>query len=331
MQSRGHFLSPGGRLTPRPFIYGAIAVYVAGAASHLLTSPDVITHGGLWPFLAAQIVLLWVWFAVHAKRLRDAGHGSGLAAGVALLYALSVALLIIVAASFFNTSDGLMSNANATSALGLVMILYIISALAGSTQYDIAWAVVAILMLIAVVPIAVSVAFSDLGCNAAEHRKRTADLEPMLHFAYGSNMHRAVMRRHAPAATPLGVAELENYRFVITPTATPRSSRASAQTVFGLLWRLTPRDRVTLDLWENIAGGLYRAVTLPVQYGGRHVPALVYLARPRPHGQPKPGYMEIVVKAAGELELPDDYVASLQRWLPKRPLGAGHRKLEGFG
>jgi uncharacterized membrane protein YhaH (DUF805 family) len=160
MQSLGFLFSPGGRLKPQPFIYGVIAVYMAGAASHFLTSPDVITHGGLWPFLAAQVLLLWLWFALHAKRLHDGGHGSGLAAGVALLYALSVALLVIVADSFFNTSDGLMSNANATSALGLVMILYIISALAGSTQYDIAWAVVAILMLIAVLPIVVAVAFS---------------------------------------------------------------------------------------------------------------------------------------------------------------------------
>ena len=38
----------------------------------------------------------------------------------------------------------------------------------------------------------------------------------MLHFAFGSNMYPAVMRKHAPAATPLGVARLEHHRFVIT-------------------------------------------------------------------------------------------------------------------
>jgi hypothetical protein len=97
-----------------------------------------------------------------------------------------------------------------------------------------------------------------------------------------------------------------------------------------MLWRLTPRDRVTLDAWENIAGGLYRAETVPVHYDGRQRPALVYIARPRPRGQPKPGYMEIVVKAARALELPADYIASLQEWLPTRPLGAGHRKLGEF-
>jgi hypothetical protein len=152
----------------------------------------------------------------------------------------------------------------------------------------------------------------------------------MLHFAYGSNMHRALMRKHAPAATPIGVARLANHRFVITADGYASVEPARARTVHGMLWRLTPRDRVTLDAWENIAGGLYRAETVPVHCDGRQRPTLVYIARPRPRGQPKPGYMEIVVKAARELELPADYIASLQEWLPTRPLGAGHRKLGEF-
>jgi hypothetical protein len=40
--------------------------------------------------------------------------------------------------------------------------------------------------------------------------------------------------------------------------------------------------------------------------------------------------MEIVVRAARQCELPVDYVASLQRWLPKKPLAAGHRSLGEF-
>ncbi len=68
----------------------------------------------------------------------------------------------------------------------------------------------------------------------------------------------------------------------------------------------------------------------PVHCDGRRHRALVYIARPRPRGKPKAGYMEIVVKAARELELPADYIASLEAWLPTRPLGAGHRKLGDF-
>jgi AIG2-like family len=151
----------------------------------------------------------------------------------------------------------------------------------------------------------------------------------MLHFAYGSNMHRGVMRKHAPAAVPLGMAQLAGYRFVITSDGYASVQPARTRTVHGVLWRLTPRDRVALDLWENIAAGQYRAEILSVLDGGRRRLALVYVARQRPLGRPKAGYMEIVVDAARALKLPDDYIASLEEWLPVRSLGSGYRKLGG--
>jgi IS5 family transposase len=148
-----------------------------------------------------------------------------------------------------------------------------------------------------------------------------------LHFAYGSNMHRAVMRRHALAAEPLGVAELADHRFVITGDGYASVERAIAQTVHGVLWRITPRDRVTLDGWENVAGKLYRAETMPVRHGGRLHQALVYIARPNREGRPKAGYMELVVAAAREWKFPEGYIQGLQHWLPAVPGAASTRKL----
>jgi len=153
----------------------------------------------------------------------------------------------------------------------------------------------------------------------------------MLHFAYGSNMHRAVMRKHAPNAEAIGVALLADYRFVITADGYASVEPARAHMVHGVLWRLTPRDRVGLDAWENTAGGLYRAKNLPVLAAGRRVPVLVYLARPRGPGRPRAGYMELVLEAAREWELPAGYITSLRRWLPAQPLGAGGRSLKAFG
>ncbi len=98
-----------------------------------------------------------------------------------------------------------------------------------------------------------------------------------------------------------------------------------------MLWRITPRDRATLDAWENIAAGLYRAATLPVRCAGRCRAALVYVARPRGIGRPKPGYMELVIAAAQAWELPNAYIISLQHWLPVRPLGVGSRPFGEFG
>lgn len=154
----------------------------------------------------------------------------------------------------------------------------------------------------------------------------------MLHFAYGSNMHRAVMRRHAPDAEPIGPAALADHRFVITADGYASVAPARRRTVHGVLWRITPRDRATLDMWENIAAGLYRAETVPVRAAGRGRPALLYVARPsRPGRRPKAGYMELVIAAARQWNLPQGYIASLRRWLPARPGAAGPRKLQEFG
>jgi AIG2-like family len=151
------------------------------------------------------------------------------------------------------------------------------------------------------------------------------------HFAYGANMSRAVMRKHAPGAHPLGLAELAGYRFVITADGYASVEPARAQSAHGVLWRITPRDRVTLDAWENVEAGLYCAVTLPVRGPDGRVPALVYLARPGREGRAKPGYMELVVAAAREWELPATYVRSLHRWNAMRPLGSSARKIGEFG
>jgi AIG2-like family len=149
----------------------------------------------------------------------------------------------------------------------------------------------------------------------------------MLHFAYGSNMHRAVMRRHAPAAQPIGIAALADHRFIITADGYASVEPARAQTVHGVLWRITPRDRVTLDGWENIAGKLYRAETMPVRHAGRVHPTLIYIARPGREGRPRAGYMELVVAAARDWKFPQTYIAGLEQWLPKGPVTAGTRKL----
>ena len=140
-------------------------------------------------------------------------------------------------------------------------------------------------------------------------------------------MHRAVMRRHAAGGGADRRGRARDHRFVITAEGYASVAPALAQTVHGVLWRITPRDRVTLDAWENIAGELYRAEFLPVRQAGRPRPALVYVARPGRTGQPKAGYMELVVAAARAWQLPSNYISSLRQWLPRGRVGAGLRKL----
>lgn len=158
MRALVSFLSPAGLLRPAAFMAAAIIVYVAGAASHLLTAPDVIVRAGPWPFAAIQALLVWLWFTVHSKRLRDAGLGAGLAAGVSLLYALSVVLLVIVEASFATAISGQALDAKAASGFELILLVAIIAVLLQSSHYDLTWVVVAILLAVEFIPMTLAIA-----------------------------------------------------------------------------------------------------------------------------------------------------------------------------
>ena len=153
--------SPRGRLSPQSFIVAAAVIYLAGAASQLLTMPNVLARAGPWPFLLAQALLVWTWFAVHAKRLHDAGRNTGLAAAAAILYALAVLLLVIVAAAFYGPLAGQVPDANAAGAYGLILLLSVIAVLIGAPHYDLSWLLVAFLVLLAIVPIILA-AFTTL-------------------------------------------------------------------------------------------------------------------------------------------------------------------------
>jgi len=157
MQGLRLLFSPSGRLRPQAFIIAIALVYVAGVASHVLTLADIIKAAGLWPFLAAQIVLIWIWYVLHAKRLRDAGKPVGLAVAVSILYVLSVALLIIMAGAFYGALAGQGTDPNTASALGLILFVSVIAMLSGIPHDSLAWLIVAILLLIAYLPILLAI------------------------------------------------------------------------------------------------------------------------------------------------------------------------------
>lgn len=156
-----------------------------------------------------------------------------------------------------------------------------------------------------------------------------------LHFAYGSNMSRWHMALRCPQALALGTAVLAGWRFVIGSDGYASIVQQRGSQVHGVLWRLSSRDLAALNAYENVQGGLYRMRTLPVrrqylrnplavaatvraQDGGRPVAALVYIARGVGTGTPRSGYMGIVLDAAREWSLPQDYLRGIGRWAPPR-------------
>jgi gamma-glutamylcyclotransferase (GGCT)/AIG2-like uncharacterized protein YtfP len=137
-----------------------------------------------------------------------------------------------------------------------------------------------------------------------------------LHFAYGSNMSRALMGVRCRGAEALGIATLAGWRFVINPEGFGSIAPWPGGRVHGVLWRLTARDLAAINAYESVDSGLYLRRRLPVRCGERQARALVYVARRQGQGTPRPGYIDVVVEAARAWQLPEDYVRSLARWSP---------------
>src|SRR5215212_2636893 len=132
-----------------------------------------------------------------------------------------------------------------------------------------------------------------------------------LHFAYGSNMSRALMGMRCPGATAVGTATLRGWRFVITADGVGSIARQPGAVVRGVLWRIGPRDLAAINAYEGLDSELYTRCMLPVRCSGRLAPALLYIARWRGQGRPRPGYISVVVEAAREWNFPEHYIRSL--------------------
>ena len=137
-----------------------------------------------------------------------------------------------------------------------------------------------------------------------------------LYFAYGSNMSRAGMAARCPGAQALGLAKLSGWRFVIGRDGYASIVRAAGGEVIGVLWQLGARDIAALNAYESLDSGLYKRGQVTVRHDGGAKAAMVYIARARKIGRPRPGYMELIVAAARDWRFPADYIRALQRWSP---------------
>ena len=91
------------------------------------------------------------------------------------------------------------------------------------------------------------------------------------------------MRQRCPGAKMIGTATLRRHRFIIMANGYASVVPASSSEVHGILWRVTPRDLVALDAYEDVAGGLYRRVMRPVIHNSTTVTraGLCWLRAPR--------------------------------------------------
>jgi uncharacterized membrane protein YhaH (DUF805 family) len=163
MAALGPFASSG-RVGKRAFALAVLSLYAAVIASQMLTLQWVVMRIGVWPFALAQASLLWLWFTLHANRLRDAGRSPAPAVGVAVIDALAMIMLIVAVAFFVPAaSDAAAADpqtASMQNILLLYVVLYLLGAFGAPSQFDLLHVVLMILVLIACTPVLITFALS---------------------------------------------------------------------------------------------------------------------------------------------------------------------------
>ena len=91
--------SPKGTIEPKPFTLVVVGVYLINIVAGSTFDGQFIMRAGIWPYLGLQMLLTWIWFAAHSKRLRDAGKGSTVAFILAFLYLAGIIAMISFAGS----------------------------------------------------------------------------------------------------------------------------------------------------------------------------------------------------------------------------------------
>lgn len=136
----------------------------------------------------------------------------------------------------------------------------------------------------------------------------------MLYFAYASNMNQAQMKRWCPASRFIKVVCLDGHRFVYDGYSVPWDGAvgnivaSETEKVWGVLYDITTRDRLTIDAFEGYPRS-YERKDVEVKDREGHVHrAMTYCRTGRAVGKPHPDYEKVVLDGAKESGLPEDYV-----------------------
>lgn len=142
--------------------------------------------------------------------------------------------------------------------------------------------------------------------------------EPIVYFAYGSNMSTARLRQRMPSCKPLGIAILPGHALRFHKRSTDKSGKCNAfaigndNSVIGVLFSFDPAERAKLDEAEGVGSGYEHAMVTVINDKGRRRKVLTYLATPDyidDSLKPYSWYKDFVLAGGREHSLPPEYIA----------------------
>ena len=153
---------------------------------------------------------------------------------------------------------------------------------------------------------------------AALENVETGPPEPVVYFAYGSNMSTARLRERMPGCKALGTATLPGHALHFHKRSADKSGKCNAfasgndSGVIGVLFSFDPAERAQLDKAEGVGNGYEHAMVTVINDKGRRRQVLTYLASPDyidDSLKPYSWYKDFVLAGGTEHSLPPEYIA----------------------
>jgi uncharacterized membrane protein YhaH (DUF805 family) len=161
MDALATIFSASGRIAPKPFVLGAVAVYLASFLSQFLLAAPVTARASVVPFLLVQIAIAWAWYVLHVRRLRDAGRPTGAAVALTVLYALAIVLLLLVMLAI--DAPGQPTGPETTPFAGvfqIFLILFLIGMILGDPNPGMFGYIILGVIALVMLPIVIAIAFT---------------------------------------------------------------------------------------------------------------------------------------------------------------------------
>ncbi len=122
------------------------------------------------------------------------------------------------------------------------------------------------------------------------------------------------MKARCPNARRIGTAVLTHHRLQIDGRGVATVTACEGSSVHGVVWDITATDEASLDRYEGVPN-YYVKQYFAVQFDDGAQSMLIYTSTTRSNGSPLSGYLERIIAAAEESDLPTDYVAKLRSWM----------------
>ena len=127
------------------------------------------------------------------------------------------------------------------------------------------------------------------------------------------------MLERCPQSRRAGVAQLDNWRWIVDADGYANIIAAAGDSVKGVLYEIGYEDETALNLFGESGTGSYTKRSLPVLFNGRILIALCYVNANTAEGMATPEYGQELLTAFADAGVDNSYLEkNVRRFLPAR-------------